>query len=184
MNKMESIQDVLNDFKNNVINEAKKNLVKKNTSGELKNSIKANVKESKNSIEITFQMAEYGTYQDLGVSGRRQVRSNTPYSFRNKMPPPSAFDKWVVRKGLAPRNKKGQFKGRSIRSVGFKKSITFLIARSIYNKGIKPSYFFTKPFQKYFKKLPPELLDKFGLELEKLFVQNIQENFKRLNKEK
>ena len=97
------------------------------------------------------------------------------------MPPPKAFDKWVIRKGLAPR-KKGKFTGRSISSVGFRKSITFLIARSIYSKGIKPSLFFTKPFEKFYKRLPNELVEKYGLDMEKLFTQITDENFKRLNR--
>ncbi len=56
------------------------------------------------------------------------------------MPPPSSLDKWIVRKKLAPR-KNGKFTDRKIDKVGFQKSIQFLIARSIFMKGIKPSLF-------------------------------------------
>ena len=48
-----------------------------------------------------------------------------------KMPPPSKLDKWIVVRGIAPRDKKGKFISR--------KSIQFLIARSIGKKGIKPT---------------------------------------------
>ena len=181
MAKFNSIQDLLNDFRDNVIREAKKNLQKKTDTGRLQNSLKSRVKESKRSIEISFEMEEYGVYQDRGVQGKNSGRSLDNYKYTNKMPPPKAFDKWVVRKGLAPR-KKGKFTGRSISSVGFRKSITFLIARSIYSKGIKPSLFFTKPFEKYFKRLPDELVEKYGLDMEKLFNQITDENFKRLSK--
>jgi len=189
MAEFESIQDVLNDFRDNVIREAKKNLANGlnrerpiDASGKLKNSLKSTVKESKNSVQISFEMEEYGFYQDRGVKGVKSGKSLDNYKYTDKMPPPKAFDKWVIRKGIAPRNNKGQFKGRSISSVGFRKSITFLIARSIYSKGIKPSLFFTKPFEKFFKRLPDELVDKYGLEVENLFDQITKENFKRLSK--
>ena len=90
------------------------------------------------------------------------------------MPPPKAFDKWVIRKGIAPRDKKGKFIKR--------KSLNFLIARSIFEKGIKPTLFFTKPFEKFYKRLPNQLVEKYGLDMEKLFTQITDENFKRLNK--
>lgn len=48
-----------------------------------------------------------------------------------KMPPPSKLDKWIVVRGIAPRDKKGKFISR--------KSVQFLIARSIGKKGIKPT---------------------------------------------
>jgi hypothetical protein len=189
MAEFDNIQELLNDFRDNVIREAKSNLASGlnrkypiQASGQLSKSLGSYVKESKNSIQISFEMEEYGIYQDRGVQGKNSGRSLDNYKYTNKMPPPKAFDKWVIRKGLAPRNKKGQFKGRSISSVGFRKSITFLIARSIYSKGIKPSLFFTKPFEKYFKKLPNELIEKYGLDIENLFNQITEENFKRLSK--
>ena len=119
-------------------------------------------------------MEEYGFYQDRGVQGKKSGKSLDGYKYTNKMPPPKAFDKWGVRKGIAPRDKQGKFIKR--------KSLNFLIARSIFEKGIKPTLFFTKPFEKFFKRLPDELVDKYGLEVENLFDQITKENFKRLSK--
>jgi len=82
------------------------------------------------------------------------------------MPPPNKLDRFVVRKGLAPRDERGRFTGRSLKTVGFQKSITFLIARSIFGKGIKPTLFFTKPFLKYYKDLPQQLAEAFGNDFE------------------
>ena len=110
-------------------------------------------------------MEEYGHFQDKGVSGKK-VKYNTPYSNSTKMPPPNKLDKWIVRKGIAPRDKSGKFISR--------KSLQFLIARSIFNKGIKPSLFLTKPFEQAFKTLPDELIEKFGLEVLDLFDFTIQ----------
>jgi hypothetical protein len=52
--------------------------------------------------------------------------------------------------------------------------LKFAIAKSIFNKGIKPSLFLTKPFEKAFKTLPDELIEKFGLEVLDLFKYTIQ----------
>ena len=182
MAEFDNIQDLLNDFRSNVIREAKRNLTSQNTSGRLSKSLNSVVKESKNSIQISFEMEDYGFYQDRGVQGTKGGKSLDGYRYTRRggagsskgMPPPSAFDKWNVKKGIAPRDKKGKFIKR--------KSLNFLIARSIFEKGIKPSLFFTKPFEKFYKRLPNELVEKYGLDMEKLFTQITDENFKRLNK--
>jgi hypothetical protein len=115
-------------------------------------------------------MEDYGTFQDKGVNGKRSVYT-TAYKFGTKMPPPKALDKWIVRKGLAPKDKQGRFISR--------KSLQFLIARSIYFNGIKPSLFFTKPFEAAFKRLPSELVAKYGLDAIKLFNQTIEQPKKK-----
>lgn len=186
---LENVQEILDQFKFNVIRDARKNLKSGlnrkypiDASGKLSRSIQANVKESKNSIELTFGMEGYGVFQDVGVRGIKKGRSLRDYSFKSKggkkglkgMPPPSAFDKWSIRKRLAPRDKKGRFMSR--------KSLTFLIARKVFFEGIQPSLFFTRPFDKYFKKLPDEMIEKYGLDMMNLFDQITEESFKNLSK--
>ena len=63
-----------------------------------------------------------------------------------------------------------------------RKSLTFLIARKIFFEGIQPSLFFTRPFNKYFKTLPEEMIEKYGLDMLDLFDQITGESFKTLNK--
>jgi hypothetical protein len=159
--KQSELQVELNKFRDYVVSQAKANLTRqrKNTSKNLYNSLKGNVKAMPNSFSMNFEMEEYGFYQDKGVSGTKK-KYNTDYKYTNKMPPAKAFDKWIVRKGLAPRDK-GKFKNR--------KSLSFAIARSVYFNGIKPSLFFTKPFEKAFKRLPEDLVEAFGLDAIKLF---------------
>jgi len=164
------LQLELNKFRDYVISQAKANLTRggKNVSKRLYNSIKGNVKANPNSFEMDFSMDEYGIYQDKGVSGIKK-KYNTDFKYTNKMPPAKAFDKWVVRKGLAPREK-GKFKSR--------KSLSFAIARSVYFNGIKPSLFFTKPFEKAIKRLPEDLVEAFGLDAIKLFNNTVFPNQK------
>jgi hypothetical protein len=162
------IQKELERFRDYVVSQSKRNLsrLKKNSSKKLYNSIKGNVKAMPNSISIQFTMEDYGVFQDAGVSGTKK-KYNTPYSYKSKMPPAKAFDKWIVRKGIAPRKSGGQFASR--------KSLAFLIARSVYRNGIKPSLFFTKPFEAAYKKLPEELVEKYGVDALKLFNQQIDQ---------
>lgn len=163
--KQSELQLELNKFRDYVVSQAKSNLTRqgKNSSKSLYNSIKGNVKANPNSFEMDFSMEEYGIYQDKGVSGIKK-KYNTDFKYTNKMPPAKAFDKWVVRKGLAPREK-GKFKSR--------KSLSFAIARSVYYNGIKPSLFFTKPFEKAIKRLPNDLVEAFGLDAIKLFNNTV-----------
>ena len=153
---------ILEKFRDYVIQQARSNLsrLQKNSSKNLYDSIKGEVQVMPNSMRLYFDMADYGFYQDKGVSGTKR-KYNTPFSYTNKMPPPKAFDKWIIKKGIAPRNKEGKFQTR--------KGLQFAIARSIFEKGIKPSLFFTKPFEAAFKNLPDEMITAYGLEAEETF---------------
>ncbi len=161
------VQKALERFRDHVVSISKRNLTnkQKNSSKKLYNSIQGKVKTNPNSFEVEFSMEDYGVFQDAGVSGTKK-KYNTPYSYKSKMPPVKAFDKWLVRKGIAPREK-GKFASR--------KSLAFLIARSVYRNGIKPSLFFTKPFEAAYKNLPQELIDKYGLDAIELFNEQIDE---------
>ncbi len=171
MSETNFLLEALQEFEQKVVQAAKDNLTKQNTSGELSKSIKGDVKQMPNSIRVFFEMAEYGFYQDRGVKGTKGGKSLDNFAYTNKMPPPKAFDKWTVRKGIAPRDVKGKFQSR--------KGLNFAIARSIFEKGIKPTMFFTKPFEQAYKQLPEELIEKYGLDMENLLVSIIDENFKQ-----
>jgi hypothetical protein len=166
----------LQKFRDTVVNEAKANLRNsgKSTSGKLLNSIEGTVKEMPNSIGIYFDMLPYGNFQDKGVNGMVN-KHGAPYSFRKGFPNRemlASLDKWIVKKGLAPRTAKGTFTGR----LGLK----FAIAKSIFKKGIKPSLFFTKPFEAAYKQLPDVLIDKYGLDAEQLLNQILDTNLKNI----
>ena len=159
---LKNVQQELNRFAKYVIQQSRTNLTKgkKNSSKKLYNSLDYNLNVSPNSFSMSFLMEDYGIFQDKGVSGIKK-KYNTPFSYKDKMPPPSKMDKWIVRKGLKGiRGKDGKFISR--------KSLQFMIARSIYNNGIKPSLFFTKPFQKAFKNLDKDIIKAYQLDVEEL----------------
>lgn len=158
---LEGTRDILNSFAKYVIQQSKSNLTKqkKNVSKNLYNSLDYKILEDNTGFIIQFIMDEYGAYQDQGVSGTKK-KYNTPFKYTNKRPPAKAFDKWTVRKGIAPRGEGGKFAKR--------KGLNFVIAKSIFEQGIRPSLFFTKPFEKRFKQLPNELIGAFVNDFEKI----------------
>ena len=158
--QLKETRNALNNFAKYVIKQARTNLTKskKNSSKKLYNSLDYNINVSKDSISVIFEMEDYGQFQDQGVSGKK-TKYNTPFSYKSKMPPSKSFSEWVIRKGLkGTRDKKGRFIPR--------KSMQYLIARSVFMYGIKPSMFFTKPFETGFERLPKELQKKFGIDIE------------------
>jgi len=161
--QLKETQKALNAFGKYVVQQSRTNLTKgkKNVSKRLYDSIDYEVLDGAKAVSVVFRMEDYGKYQDLGVSGVKK-KYNTPYSYTTKMPPTRVFSDWVVRKGLEGiRDDKGRFIKR--------KSLQYIIARSVYMKGIKPSLFFTKPFEKAFERLPQELQEKFGIDLQNAF---------------
>ena len=169
--RLTNTQEALEAFKQFVIQQARTRLTKgrKNVSKGLYNSLKGYVKEMPNSILVEFEMDEYGMYQDKGVSGT-QKKYNTPFSYKSKMPPIKPLADWAKSRNIRLRDEQGKFTKGNYNTIGY------LIARSIYRKGIKPSLFFTKPFEQGFKKLPDELVEKFGLDVEDFLAYTLKQD--------
>ena len=166
MNQSE-VQKELELFKKRVIQQAKSNLTKmgKNSTGALHKGLKGDVTVFKTgNFALEFDFGKYGEFQDKGVSGKKK-KYNTPFSYKSKMPPSKVFEQWVKNKGIKGRDKKGRFITT--------KSLTFLIARGIFNNGIKPSLFFTKPFENEYKKLSDELVTAFGLDIDEFLKYTV-----------
>ena len=86
------------------------------------------------------------------------------------MPPVKPLAKWAKSKNIRLRDEQGKYQKGNYQTIGY------LIARSIYRKGIKPSLFFTKPFEQGFKKLPDELVEKFGLDVEDFLAYTLKQD--------
>jgi len=154
----------LNDFAKYVIQQSRSNLTKgdKNVNKNLYNSLDKQIEVSANSFRLTFLMENYGEFQDKGVSGTKR-KYDTPFSYSSKRPPLKPIEDWVTKRRFQFRNKEsGKF-------MSFK-STAYLIAGGILKNGIKPSLFFTKPFEKAFERLPDELVEAYGLDVEQ-FLQ-------------
>ena len=180
MDKKE-LNDYLEVFKNSIVNEAKQNASKFSTTGKLKDSIKGTVNVSKNSIQISFTMLPYGFFKDRGVRGTESGESLSDYSYKSgaeNAPPPRVFHKWAIAKGLS--TGKDPKTGRFVSIKGLK----FALSRHVQKHGIKKTMFFTKPFEKHYKTLSKEITTKYGLVLDKLLKQTIDQTIKEINQSK
>jgi hypothetical protein len=174
------VKKSLERFRNHVISVSKRNLTnqRKNVSKSLYNSIKGDVKAMPNSISLQFSMSDYGAYQDLGVKGKKSSSKapKSPFKFGSGTGQKGGLTKgifnWVKKRRI-------QFKDRKSGRFFSYESTAFLITRGIYNKGMKPSMFFTKPFEAAYRNLPDELVASFGLDAEKLFNQQIDNILKK-----
>jgi hypothetical protein len=180
-------KEYLNAFAKYVIQQSRSNLSKggKNYEKKLYNSLDKQIEVGANSFRLAFLMEDYGKFVDKGVKGanpsnvspnakiRGQQAPNSPYrfgsgnfkgqwgDFKNKL------EKWVKSKGLRFRDSKGKYRS------GNAKSMAQVVASNIYSRGIKPSLFFTKPFEKAFERLPDELIEVYGLDVEQFLEYTI-----------
>lgn len=172
--KTENLERYLNSFGKYIVKQSRTNLTKakKNVSKNLYNSINFKVVTTTEGFTVQFFMADYGTFIDKGVSGNKQQRSYkdytgktviSPYKYTTKQPPSRLLDKWIVKRGIAPRDEGGRFVSR--------KSISFLIARSIKVKGIKSTSFFQRPMQLG--------LENFGKDILKALKEDIVEGLNK-----
>ena len=157
---MGKFEEALEKYAKYVIQQSRANLTRKGqkASGKLYQSLGYKIQGSK----VKFESEEYGVYQDQGVRGAKSTyseSSKSPFRYTSKMPPSRLFDKWTIKKGIAPRDEQGRFINR--------KSLNYLIARSIYKKGIRATMFFTKPFERG--------LDLYG---DEIVAGYIEDNFK------
>ena len=182
---LSNVNEELNKFAKYVISQSKGNLTRlKKGGGDLHNSLKSNIKVSKNSFQLSFLMEEYGVFQDKGVKGKDPSKVSPNAKIRGQQAPNSKYkfgsgntgnykdfvlsiEKWAKKKNIRLRDSKGKF------TKGNYKTISHIIAGNIYNRGIKPSLFFTKPFEKAFKNIDKDLIKAFKLDVEALMTNSI-----------
>ena len=101
--------EALNKFAKGVVTQARYNLTKtkKNASRKLYDSMDYDTKVYPNSIRLAFFMEPYGLFQDQGVNGKK-VKHGSPFSYRDKMPPPNKLEAMVADKELLAVCKSGQ----------------------------------------------------------------------------
>lgn len=144
---------VLEEYRRWVVAQSKANLTKgkSNASSKLKNSIRGYIikRFNRNAMgqftggselpSLRFTMLKYGEFVDEGVRGSESSYMESygsPFKFRNNRGsvPVKAIRAWCAQRGLP-------------------KGAAFVIARSIYKKGIKAKKFFSKPFNSRFSRM-------------------------------
>lgn len=154
---LKEVKDALNSFGKYVVQQARTNLTKgnKNANKALYESLNYDIEKVAQGYRIYFEMEDYGMFQDRGVKGTESGRSLSGFSYKSSSnlvgleAKTGNLAKWAKLRGMQPRDKKGRF--------GSYKTMGFILAQSIKKKGIKPSLFFTKPFERGLKRLPTDL---------------------------
>lgn len=96
--------------------------------------------------------AKYYDYVNKGVSGTTN-KINSPYGYKDKMPPISVMADWVKRNNIASRNDDQRYntstlqdKRKSVSQVAGDeqriRSLAYAIARAIFRRGLKKTDFF------------------------------------------
>lgn len=84
---------------------------------------------------LAIEWEEYGTYQDEGVKGAKSTypsASNSPFSYKTKMPPINS----------------STIGGQSLRQFAESKGISpFAVAKSIFNKGLRATKWATNTIE-------------------------------------
>ena len=166
---LNNIDFALRQFGKYVVQQSRANLSKgkKNSSRSLYDSIEYVKKVTPTGFSLSVIMEEYGLYQDQGVRGAggtrkttsqfkrtnnrgkiwKQKGGNSPFSFKEgNKPSVKHFEAWSRSKGLS----------------------AFAVREAVFRQGIKPSFFFTKPFRQAFENLPNQILDALALDIEEL----------------
>lgn len=172
-----NVQSTLDQFKKYVIQQSRSNLSKQrhNDTKKLYSSIDGEFKANPKSFEGYFEMEQYGIFQDKGVRGKfsSSKAPNSPFKFGSgtgkKGGLTEGIENWVTRKRF-------QFKDRQTGKFLSYKATAFLITRSIYAKGLKPTEFFSRPFELAFKRLPDDLIEAYGLDVETFFKFTLKDN--------
>ena len=176
---LESSYKLLDTYKKYVIQQAKANLSKgkNNVSKTLYNSIKGEIVTEENYAIVAFRMEQYGQFMDEGVKGAmpsivkngKQKAPNSRFMFTNKRPPAGPIAEWAKKRGIRLRDEKGQFKKGSYKTLGF------IIANRIYAQGIKPTLFFTKPYEAGFKKyIEKQMPTQVTIDVDRIIDLNLQ----------
>jgi hypothetical protein len=158
------------------------------STGKLEDSISFEVTETDGGFELALKVLDYYKFVDQGVrgAGANSKNKTSPYKYRDKMPPIKEILKWIKQKGSLKASAEDQKQGlskaqkssRSLRAAAKRlkpKTLAFLIARKIQQRGLPYTGFWERSFEKTFKGLDVKLAEVTGL--------NIRTNFDQLIKE-
>jgi len=170
--KFKNVDEVLTKYAKYVVQQSRSNLTRdEKGGGPLYNSVSYKIDKSQDDFLLDFLMEDYGKFVDKGVKGKTSTYPETSAALSKFQYGSGTGKKGGLTKGIAKwvRKKKFQFRDKQGRFMSYD-SMTFLIARSIYNKGLRANLFFTKPFEAGLRKLPEDLIMSFALDIEDAII--------------
>jgi len=185
--KFNDVKKKLDEFAEFTIATARKNLAKEDKgNGPLSQSLSYEKDVEKNAFIVTFLMEEYGKFVDKGVKGNDPSQVSPNAKIRGQQAPNSPFRfgsgskrgtwktftqkmaEFAQSKSIRFRDKKGRFAKGGYKSVGY------VIAKNIYNRGLRPTFFFDNAFDTALRKYADELLDAYALDVENEIILGIK----------
>ncbi len=178
--KFKELEKELERFSEYVIQQARSRLTRLNKNeGKLYKSLKYEIDQEKDAFLIEFFMEKYGMFVDKGVKGKdpSRVSKNAKIKGQQAANSPFKFGSGKYRGTFGKfKEKMAEFaKARNIRfrqgdtgkfAKGGYKSMGYVIASNIYNRGLKPSMFFSVPFERSQKRFSDKFLDAFVLDVD------------------
>ena len=103
------------------------------------------------------EASKYYDFVNKGVKGTSNIKADgkTPYSFKpnKKAVPISSIEKWLGYNKLKSVSVKKYSKlGTESKAIEGKKSLAFILARSIHRKGLKSTHYFDRAVEQIFNK--------------------------------
>jgi len=165
---MGQFNQVLEKYARYVIQQSRSNLTKAGKGrGKLYDSLEYFIQDTR----VTFKSEEYGVFVDKGVKGKDPSKVSPNAKIKGQQAPNSKYrfgsgksnktfkdfarnmSVWAKSKNIRFRDEKGRF------AKGGYKSLGYVIASNIYNRGIRPTMFFTKPFEAGIVKYSDEMIE-------------------------
>ena len=145
----ENTQKVLKDFGIAFIERYRNGLNEKeaNATGNLTNSLNYEINVGEKRIALSIELAEYWRYLEYGSKGEKTSYPEAYYAAH--FPPPSEIEKWIIAKPVIPEPRKGK--------LPTTKQLSYMIANSIYNKGVEPRFIFRDSAEDVWKIFEGEL---------------------------
>ena len=187
MQYLKETRQVIEAFGKNVIAKSRGNLTRKKKidQGLLYSALNYTIVDNKSGFSIVFNLGKYGAFVDQGVRGadpsiidrwtangkKRTGVQKAPlsrFSFKSKYPPIKPLSEWAKRKNFRLRDEKGRF------AKGNYKAIGFVLSKFIFAQGIKPTYFFSNPYNIAYARLPDEVTQGFVRDLVTMIKEKYQ----------
>lgn len=171
--QLKNTYELVKKYRDYVVQQSRSNLTKNNHNNtkSLYNSIKGEIVTEDNYAIVGFRMNDYGQFLDQGVkgktSGNKAPNSIFKFTKGGSGGLTQGINKWVKQRGIQFRDKKtGKFLSYD--------STAFLITRSIWNKGLESTLFFTKPFNAGYKKyIENDLINSFAADVDTIVDFNL-----------
>jgi hypothetical protein len=191
-NELSEMEKILAEYIEKFLNKAAGNLNKTQsvTTGKLLDSLDFNIVSDRDGYTINFTALDYFKFVDKGVrgAGSSLKNSTSPYKFKylmgqgkgksgKKSTLITAIEKWIIRNRLTATAKDVNKYGRTgrerkaIEATMGRKTLAFLIARSIKRDGLYETGFWSDAFEETFRDFGVKMSEALG----KTITVNLQQ---------